>query len=141
MPSIDVRAELAALRSRLGGRAAGAWRLEGDRLVLIAFDPAPDLPPAVTLGFEAATREVDLTLVHLGIVRAATTGESFASIAADLPVDTGSGLWLRAFGAARSVAVPIVSRDGSIGAVVSVAMGHEPDEQAVSAMIRAVEWE
>ena len=141
MSSIDVRAELAALRSRLGGRAAGAWRLEGDRLVLIAFDPAPDLTPAVAQGFEAATRSVDLTLVDLGIVRAATTGEAFVSVAAELPPETGSGHWLRAFGAARSVAVPIEAPDGRIGAVVSVALGPAPDEQAVSAMIRAVEWE
>lgn len=138
---VDVRSRLDALRSRLGGRAAGAWRPEGDRLVLIAFSPAPDLPPAVALGFEAATREVDLGLAHLGIVRAATTGETSVSIAADLPPDTGSGLWLRAFGAARSVAVPIVGRDGKIGAVVSVALGIEPEEPAVSAMIRAVDWE
>jgi hypothetical protein len=140
MASPDVRQQLAALRSRLGGRAAGAWRPEGDRLVLIAFDPAPDLPPAVALGFEAATREVDLTLVHLGIVRAATTGDPFVSIAAELPPETGSGLWLRAFGAERSVAVPIAGRDGRIGAVVSVALGLEPGEPAVSAMIRAAEW-
>jgi hypothetical protein len=141
MSSADVRTELAALRSRLGGRAAGVWRLEADRLVLIAFDPAPDLPAAVALGFEAATRSVDLTLVHLGIVRAATTGETFVSVAAELPPEIGSGHWLRAFGAARSVAVPIEGRDGQIGAVVSVALGLEPDVHSVSAMIRATEWE
>jgi hypothetical protein len=138
--SIDPRAQLAALRSRLGGRAAGAWRVEGDRLVLIAFDPAPDLPAEVARGFEAATRSVALTLVDLGIVRAASAGEVSVSVAADLPANAGSGLWLRAFGAARSVAVPIEGRDGRIEGVVSVAIGPEPDERAVSAMIRAVPW-
>src|SRR5258708_37568283 len=135
MSSIDVRQQLAALRSRLGGRAAGAWRPDGDRLVLIAFDPAPDLPPAVALGFEAATREVDLTLVHLGIVRAASTGETCVSIAAELPPEAGSGLWLRAFGAARSVAVPIAGRDGRVEDVVSVALRLAADEPAVCARI------
>src|SRR5207302_220236 len=117
------RSRLADLRSRLGGRAAGAWRVEGDHLALVAFDPAPDLPAEVAHGFEAATRSVDRTLVDLGIVRAATTGRVAVSVAAQLPADAGSGRWLRAFGAARSVAVPVVGDDEQVEAVISVAMG------------------
>ena len=140
MTSDEVRKQLAGLRSRLGGRAAGAWRVEGGELCLIAFDPAPDLPPAVAMGFEVATRSVDLSLVELGIVRAATGGEIAVSIASELPADAGSGLWLRSFGAARSVAVPVASPDGRPLAVVSVALGLEPEGDEVSAMIRAAKW-
>ncbi len=136
----EVGNRLAAIRSRLGGRAAGAWRLEGGRLVLVAFDPAPGLPAAVAVGFVDATRSVDLALADLGIVRAATEGRVVVSVAAGLPAEVGSGRWLRAFGAARSVAVPILGGGGRVAAVVSIALGPEPDDEAVASAIRDGGW-
>jgi hypothetical protein len=140
MPPNEVRDRLTAIRSRLGARAAGAWRTEGDRLILVAFVPAPDLPAPVALGFQAATGSVDLARVELGIVRAATTGQVAVSIAAGLPAQAGSGHWLRAFGAARSVAVPILGDRGRVGAVVSLALGTQPGDEAVAEAIRGVGW-
>ncbi len=132
----DIPDRLAALRRALGGRAAGAWRVEADRLALVAFDPAPDLPADVALGFEVATRSVSRSLVALGIARAAASGEPAVSLAATLPSDAGSGYWLRAFGASRSVAVPIPGEAGRAGWIVSVALGPEPGDDAVIATIR-----
>jgi hypothetical protein len=136
MPTDDDRERLAALRARLNARAAGAWKVEGDRLAQVAFDPAPDLPSAVAEGFAAATGSVDLTRLDLGIVEAAVSGRVTVSIAANLPAGTGSGYWLRAFGASRSVAVPIFEGDGKVAAVVSVALGPEPEDEVVAEIIR-----
>jgi hypothetical protein len=36
--------------------------------------------------------------------------------------------------------VPVAGPDGRIGGVVSVAIGPEADDRAVSAMIRAAHW-
>jgi hypothetical protein len=129
------RSRLAAVRFRLGGRAAGIWRVEADRLEQVAFDPAPDLPTEVANGFEAATRSVDRSLLGLGIVKAAASGRVVASVAAELPADSGSGYWLRAFGASRSVAVPVVDDGGRVALVVSIALGPEPDSEAVAAFL------
>ena len=130
-----VRDSLAALRLRLGGRAAGAWQVEDDRLVQIAFDPAPDMPRDVADGFAAATRSVDLDRVNLAIVQVVLSGRVFVAIAAELPPEVGSGYWLRAFGADRSVAVPIVGRDGGVEMVVSVALGLVPHDGVVESAI------
>ena len=135
-PLNNMRAVLAALRVRLRGRAAGAWRVQGNRLEQVAFDPAPDLATEVAGGFAAATRSVDLSLVDLGIVKAALTAHAVVSIAAELPADRGSGFWLRAFGAARSVAVPIFEKGAEVAFVVSVALGPEPTGEEVAAAIR-----
>lgn len=102
----------------LGARAAGCWRVEGDRLVQAAFVGAENLPVEVAREFATATSSVPLDRIELGIVRACVEGVVAVSIAAELPPDVGSGLWLRRFGAERSVAVPI---EGS-GGVVSVAL-------------------
>ena len=131
----SVRDRLAALRDRLDGRAAGIWKVEGDRLVQVAFDPAPDLPREVAEGFAAATVAVDLARLELGIVEAAVSGRVAVSVAASLPAGAGSGYWLRAFGAARSVAVPVPGEDGPVALVVSVALGLEPPNEAVAATI------
>ena len=133
-----VREQLAVLRTRLAGRAAGAWKVEGDRLEQLAFDPAPDLPAEVAEGFAAATLTVDLARLDLGIVRAAATRQAVASIARELPAGAGSGYWLRAFGASRSVAVPILDEGGRVAFVVSLALGFDPDDEAVEAEIRGV---
>ena len=135
-PSRDIQLPLAALRSRLSARAAGIWEVSGDRLEQVAFDAALDMPSEVANRFADATRSVDLARLDLGIVKAAATGRVVVSVADDLPADTGSGYWLRAFGATRSVAAPIVGPGGHITLVVSVALGPEPDAETVAAMLR-----
>jgi hypothetical protein len=132
----EIRERLSALRSWLSASAVGAWSISGDWLELAAFDAAPDMPIEVADRFAAATRSVELARVDLGIVRAAMTGRVVVSIADLLPPDAGSGFWLRAFGAARSVAVPILGPGGDVGVVVSVALGLEPDADSVAALIR-----
>ena len=111
-----VTIELEALRRRLGARAAGLWRVDGDRLVQVAFSADPEMPVDVAEGFARATLAVPLDRLDLGIVGAYCDGRRRVSIAAELPAEVGSGYWLRAFGADRSVAVPIA------GGVVSVAL-------------------
>ena len=136
MPDEIIETRLAALRAQLSGRAAGAWVIDGDRLAQVAFDPAPDMPPEVAEGFASATRTVDLARLDLGIVKAAATGQVVVSFALELPAETGSGYWLRAFGSSRSVAVPILGAEGKVALVVSVALGPEPADEAVAAAIR-----
>jgi hypothetical protein len=55
------------------------------------------------------------------------------SRAEELPPDSGSGRWLRAFGASRSVAVPIIDAKGSVRGVISVALpaGNKSLDQAI----------
>jgi hypothetical protein len=128
---------LDALRARLGARAAGWWRVEGDRLEQVAFAAAPDMPEGVARGFAEATRSVPLGQADLGIVRAVLSGGPAVSRADDLPADTGSGLWLRRFGASRSVALPLREGEGAVLAVVSVALaGRTPGDGAVAKALR-----
>jgi hypothetical protein len=91
----------------LNARAVGLWHVEGHSLVLDVFHPAEDLPADVASGFAQATESVSLDLLDLGIVRAALHLQVTVSKAADLPPHTGSGYWLRAFSADRSIAVPL----------------------------------
>lgn len=118
----DLAAIVANIRTDLDARAAGLWRRDGDRLTLLAFDPAPDMPAAVADGFVAATRSVPLDPTPLGIVGAVVNRTPTLSLAAELPPDVGSGRWLRAFGAARSVAVPLLDDPDDVRAVLSVAL-------------------
>ena len=97
----------------------------------MARSAAPDLEPS---------RRRFLASAGLGIVRAAVTGRVAVSVALELAPEAGSGWWLRAFGAARSVAVPIVGEGGRSEAVVSIALGAEPGEDSVAAMIRGLDW-
>jgi hypothetical protein len=127
---------LPLLRSHLGARAAGAWRLEGERLARLSFDAAPDLPAGVAARFAGATVSVPIDRRDLGIVAAVVEGHRVVSIAADLPPGAGSGYWLRAFAADRSVAVPIVGEDGAVVGVVSVALaGMGWADDAVEALL------
>lgn len=132
----DLPDRLTLLRVRLSVRAAGVWRVEGDRLEQVVFDAAPDLPGEVAEGFARATRSVDLSHVDLGIVKAVNTGQPAVSIALELAAETGSGYWLRAFEASRSVAVPIFGLDGQVALVVAVALGSEPPDEVVADAIR-----
>lgn len=126
-----------ALRAELGARAAGLWRVGPEALTLLAFVAAEDIPEAVARGFADATRRIPRDRAELGVVRAATSGTVAASHAAGLPADAGSGYWLRAFGAARSVAVPLADAAGAVRAIWSVALGPAPpDDEAVADRVR-----
>jgi len=129
----DVRTRVADLCATLGACAAGYWRLdaEGRRLVQVVFVPGDRLDPQVGREFAAATATVPLSQTSLGIVVAAITGQPAVSRVEDLPANSGSGRWLRAFGASRSVAVPVQDPHGSVCGVVSVALpdqNHTDDE-------------
>jgi hypothetical protein len=141
-PPPEVARSLASLRSSLGARAAGVWRVEVDELIQLAFDATPDMPAEVAARFASATFTVPLDRRELGIVAAVESARRVVSRAEDLPPDSGSGYWLRAFGADRSVAVPIAGPTGIAG-VVSVALaGSEWADDAVEALLRerASEW-
>ncbi len=127
-----------ALRVRFGARAAGWWRVAGDRLERVAFAAAGDLPGGVAGEFAEATRSVPMGEADLGIVRAAASGAAVVSAADDLPADSGSGLWLRRFGAARSVAVPVRDASGRVVGVVALALaGGSADDAEVAGAVRA----
>lgn len=129
---------LADLARALSARAAGVWRVDGDRLVQVAFVAGDGLAEEVARAFAEATRSVSRAQGDLGIVRAANLGVVTASRTAEIPAETGSGLWLRAFGASRSVAVPLFDASGSVHAVVSVALAESPlDDRAVADRIRS----
>jgi hypothetical protein len=140
----EVSRHLAALRVRLDARAAGAWRLfDGERLEQLGFNAAPDMELATARGFAAATRHVPLDNPSLGIVLAAVERRRTVSVARDLPADRGSGYWLRAFGAERSVAVPIEGTAGLVVGVVSVALnagGVSDDDIEVRIRAEATAW-
>ncbi len=128
-----IRARVAEIGAALGARAAGYWQFDpaNQQLVQISFVPGVGLDPEVGRQFAAATATAPLSQTSLGIVAAVLTGQPAISHAADLPADSGSGRWLRAFGASRSVAVPIRDPAGSVLGVISVALAAEnqaPDE-------------
>src|SRR4051812_32663029 len=112
----QIRATVADECAAMGARAAGYWELdlEDRRLVQVAFVPGAGLNPDVGREFAAATLSVPLAQTNLGIVAAAVTGRPAISRVDELPPDSGSGRWLRAFEASRSVAVPVRDAAGSV---------------------------
>jgi len=134
-----LEARVAAFLKALDGRAAGLWRVRGDRLILVAFLPAPGLDPEVAAGFAAATAEVALARVEFSIVLAATTGAPAVIEVDDESAVAGSRLWLRRLGADRSVALPLrAGADFPVGGVLSIALrGDDPGPVGVAAAARA----
>jgi hypothetical protein len=130
--------ELAALVASLSGRASGVWLARGDRLEQLAFVAGEGLDPDTVRAFAEATREVALSHGDLGIVRAYHDGRPAVVRASESPADSGSGRWLRAFGAARSVAVPLKRRAGQIAALLAVALGDAPADEEVVSRLRQV---
>ncbi len=126
---------LNTLLHHVRARAAGWWNVVADRLELVAFSAAEDLPGEVARGFAEATRSVPISAANLGIVRAARSGQTAVSRTEALPPDSGSGLWLRRFGADRSVAVPIFDGSGTVVMVVSLALSGREDDASVEAEI------
>src|SRR5262245_14210239 len=133
------RQHLAELRIDLEARAAGYWWHAGDWLEQVAFVASPALGADLAAKFAEATRSVALSRTDLGIVRAALSGEPAVSRIAELPEEDGSGYWLRAFGAERSVAVPLHDNKGDVRAIVSVALpvGALDDEAAIARIVGA----
>jgi hypothetical protein len=139
----ELSRRLAALRARFEERAAGIWLVREQSLEALAFEAAPDMPTEVAAGFAAATSSVSLDRRELGVVAAVLERRMVVSVAAELPADIGSGYWLRAFGASRSVAVPIINTNDSVEAIVSVALAAGgPSDIEVATMIRveAADW-
>ncbi len=122
------RTRLAGLRLDLEARAAGYWWVAGDWLELVAFVASPALAEEVSTGFVEASRSVSLERVELGFVKAVVTGEVAVS---------GSSYWLRAFGADRSIAVPLHDQKGAIRAVIAVALvdGALGDDEVVEQIV------
>jgi len=136
-PGTSAEERLAALLELPEARAAGLWRIENGRLALVAFAPCAALSAEVARGFAEATRSVPLDQPGLGIVAAAQRGEPAVTRAIEMPEDSGSGLWLRRFGASRSIAVPLRDAGGAIIGVLSVALGSETlDEREVVESVR-----
>jgi cystathionine beta-lyase/cystathionine gamma-synthase len=129
----SAQGRVAALLQSADARAAGCWRVTGDRLEQVAFVAGPGLADEVARAFAQATRSVALSQTALGIVQAARTGETMVSRVEELPADTGSGLWLRRFGATRSVAVPVRDAHGTVRAVVSMALAEGSLDVATAA--------
>lgn len=126
------------LVDEMSALAGGLWVVEADRLSQRAFAAGSGLDPAVGGLFADATRSVPLDRTDLGIVRAWSTGEAAVSRVADTAFAAGSGGWLRAFGAARSVAVPI-PREESVVMVIAIALsGDTPPDDLVAARLLAV---
>jgi hypothetical protein len=144
LPIEEFRQHVASLRLDLEARAAGYWWLAGDWLEQIAFAPSPTLDEDVAHRFAEATRSVPISAgTEFGIVRAALTNSPAISRVSELPDDAGSGYWLRAFGAIRSVAVPLHDAKGAVRAVASVALAESDlDDQTVAERIHAAvrEW-
>src|SRR5207244_13332609 len=92
-------AAVEVLRCSLNARAAGLWRVMGDRLMQAAFAASSDMSSEIAGGFAEATRSVALDRIDLGIVGAVLSGRVNVCRADDLSVATGSGRWLRAFDA------------------------------------------
>ena len=132
---------LVALVHDLSARAAGLWDRQEDFLRLEAFVAAEDMPLYVAQGFAQATRKVPLDRTGLGIVKAAMEQTVVTSWAAELPDDGGSGTWLRAFQAERSVAVPLLDAQGRTRAVIAIALGSDCAlaAGAVAARLRAAQ--
>jgi hypothetical protein len=75
--------------------------------------------------------------VELGIVKACEAARVVVSRAAELAPEIGSGHWLQAFGAARSVAVPLLDERDRVAGILSVAIGEGTADEEVVESIRA----
>lgn len=139
MTEVEIEQQLARLERTLGARAAGYWSREPEHLLQRAFVSSPDLDGDVARTFAEATRRIPLDRQELGVVKALLDGVPTISVADELPPHNGSGYWLRAFGAACSVAVPLHDARGVVAAVISLALADLPaDEGGVTRQIREV---
>jgi hypothetical protein len=137
-----IRSKVAEVCKALGACAAGYWQLDQTtaQLFQVAFVPGVGLNADVGREFENATQVVPLSQQSLGIVIAALSGRPAVSRVCELPADSGSGAWLRAFGASRSVAVPIFGAQRAVRAVISIALPEQVEigDEAVAYQLSRV---
>lgn len=127
------------VHNKAGARATGSWRFDAETqcLLLESFQACPEMDKVVAEGFPAATAEVPVTDTGLGIVLAARAMDVTEYRAQDLPPEVGSGYWLRAFEADRSVAVPQIDSHGNLIRILSVAVsGLERPSEYYSELIK-----
>ena len=112
------------VHTKAGARATGSWRFDAEKkcLILESFQACTEMNKEVAEGFATATAEVPVTDTGLGIVLAARAMAVTEYRAVDLPPEVGSGYWLRAFEADRSVAVPQIDSQGNLIRILSVAV-------------------
>lgn len=120
-----IASALNALLNEWRARATGFWIVESETLRCVLFRPADDLDPGVAAGFADATASVPRHRLDLGIVEASENGRVAVASLADHPEETGSGHWLRAFQAVRSIAVPLRDSSGAVRAVWAIAIGDD----------------
>lgn len=119
---IAVRSAVAYVHQEACARATGSWRYHDKRLTIEFFMACPEMKSDVAAGFPQATADVPVTDTGLGIVLAARARQTTQYRAIDLPPDAGSGYWIRAFEADRSVAVPQFDEAGQLIRILSVAV-------------------
>jgi hypothetical protein len=117
-----VQQAVAHVHAKAAARATGSWSYRDNQLTLEFFMACPEMKPEVATGFPQATAYVPVTDTGLGIVLAARTRQTTEYRALDLPPDSGSGYWIRAFEADRSVAVPQFDATGQLIRILSVAV-------------------
>ena len=118
----NIRNAVAHVHEKAGARATGSWHYGDKRLTIEFFMACPEMNPEVAAGFPQATADVPVTDTGLGIVLAARAQQTTEYRAIDLPPDAGSGFWIRAFEADRSVAVPQFDPSGHLIRILSVAV-------------------
>jgi hypothetical protein len=102
------RSQLGHLLDWTNGRAIGLWQRQADQLCQLAFTAHSDMPSSVQTAFCAATEQVPISAINLGIVAALVAAKPVLARAQDLtgPLD-GSANWLVRFESASSISIPI----------------------------------
>ncbi|MEI7922094.1 MAG: hypothetical protein WCJ40_09315 [Planctomycetota bacterium] len=133
----NIRRAVQFVHDKANARATGIWMHENDVLHLELFLPSRQIQECIAGGFAEATAKVPVTDTGLGIVLAARARQITEYRAVDLPPESGSGYWLRAFRADRSVAVPFFDKNGDLKRILSVAVvGLEIPTQTYSSIIQ-----
>jgi hypothetical protein len=125
-----VDSAMSALLVATGARAVGWWRRAGEELEQLSFQAIVDMPDDVRAGFIAATRQVAMSRIELGCVRAAAEQRPVvAREDADQWGLAGSASWLERFQARQSLALPILQNGRAIG-VLAIATADVFDEDS-----------
>lgn len=130
-PDDSTRSVMREFLNALSARAAGCWLRQGDELICLEFVAAGDMPFEVQNGFLDVMRQVSLSHVELGCVRAAV--EMRPVVAREDAAQRGLGgsaSWLARFGAGQSLAIPIL-RNGDVIGVLAIATVDHFDESSV----------
>ena len=130
-PDDSTRPVMRELLNALSARAAGCWLRQGDELICLEFVAVDDMSLEVQNGFLDVMRQVSLSHVELGCVRAAVEKRPVVARedAAQRGLE-GSASWLARFGAGQSLAIPIL-RNGEVLGVLAIATVAHFDESSV----------